>query len=390
MRPLILMVTPYLPLQGVHAGGARMLRLLDDLVPDFRFSVLSLDGPPLTRQEAKDARQALRERGLALTAVPFKGSFREHLGREQPSSFTALHSRPMRAALVRALADERPALVQLEYTPSTAWLPLRVGVPLAVTAHQVETLAALRAARAAPRWLARARHLLDAHKALAAESAGLSRADAVFALTPGEQRWIRAMAPKPRLMLAPMGVDRPPAKERPAEIDLVFHGDFSHPPNQQAASVLCREILPAVRAELPGATLSLVGPHPPRELRRLGRRLAIEVTGRVAGLHAALGRGRVYVAPLTRGAGMRGKILDALACGLPVVTTRIGAEGLPLRDGGLCIVESHADTARCAAQLLLDPEERARLGRQGRQTASRFSWARTAGVYREAYRTLLT
>ena len=389
MPPRVLMVSPYLPASGVHAGGARMLRLLDELDADFDLSVLALDGPPLTRDEARRARRELRARGVPLTTVPFDGRFRPHLGRPEPESFAALRSPAMCAQLERMLGHDPPDLLQLEYTPALSWLPPRLDRPLAVTVHQVETLAALRAARSARRWSARVRLLLDANKALAAEAAGLSRAGAVFALTPGEARWIRALAPASRVTLAPMGVDPAPRPAGPAEVDLVFHGDYAHPPNLEAARTLLGAILPAVRAELPGATLCLIGPHLPAELARSARRLGVEVTGRVSDLPRALQRGRVYMAPLTLGAGMRGKILDALACGLPVITTRTGAEGLPGRGGGLCLHRGTAAMARRAVKLLLDPTERVRIGRAGVQTAAEFTWARTAGAVRETYAALL-
>jgi len=375
---------------GVHAGGGRMLRVLAELGREFSWTVLSLDGPPLGRQQAQAARAHLRELGVALETVPFAGRFRPHLGTPTPSSFAAVSSPEMRAALARCLAAG-PDLVQVEYTPAMGWLPERTGIPVALTVHQLESLAAWRGARAERRPRRRLVLLLDAAKAVAAEAQTLRRADALLCLTRREAALARGLAPGRLSVLAPMGVDPAPADLPPPEVDLVFHGDYAHPPNRVAARDLVLEILPAVRQVLPGVSLRLLGPHATVALRDLARRVpGVELAGRVPDLAPALARGRVYVAPLTRGAGMRGKLLDALAVGLPVLTTRLGAAGLAHEGGALELAAGSRDLARAAARLLLDPTERVRRGEQARRLAARYSWSRTAAAYREAYARLIT
>lgn len=143
-----------------------------------------------------------------------------------------------------------------------------------------------------------------------------------------------------------------PAAVRPviAEPSLIFVAGFGHPPNVDAAQWLVDEVMPQVWAQLPEARLSLVGSKPTEAVKALaGPR--VEVTGwvtdeRLAQLYASH---RVAVVPLRFGAGVKHKVVEALAAGLPLVTTSIGAQGLADLDT-VCRVRDRAD--ELADQLL--------------------------------------
>jgi GT2 family glycosyltransferase len=123
--------------------------------------------------------------------------------------------------------------------------------------------------------------------------------------------------------------------------DLLFVGNFSHRPNADAVRFFAREVLPRVRESLPEVELLVVGDNAPEDfagyeaggVRRLGY---------VPDIEPLFARGRVFVAPMRFGAGMKGKVGDALSYGLPVVVTTVGAEGMSLRDGEEALL---ADTA---------------------------------------------
>ncbi len=161
----------------------------------------------------------------------------------------------------------------------------------------------------------------------------------------------------------------PPVEETPgweARKGLVFVGNFNHTPNIDAALWLVRDILPKVRALVPGTRLTIVGPNPPAELQALASP-AISVKGWVPDTAPHLDAARVSVAPLRVGAGMKGKVGEALSRGLPVVTTSIGAEGMGLEDGRHVLVADEAEAfASAVARLLQDRpawESQAREGR---------------------------
>jgi FkbM family methyltransferase len=142
--------------------------------------------------------------------------------------------------------------------------------------------------------------------------------------------------------------------------DIVFVGGFPHSPNVDAALFIAREIMPIVWHERPDARLVLVGYAPPPEVCSLACS-RIVVTGQVLKVEPFLDRARVVLAALRYGAGVKGKVVDALRQGVPVVTTRVGAEGIGIEPGRDAIVADSAigladgvlelfrDPARCAA-----------------------------------------
>jgi glycosyltransferase involved in cell wall biosynthesis len=110
---------------------------------------------------------------------------------------------------------------------------------------------------------------------------------------------------------------------------MLFFGHFSHAPNVDAVEYLCREIAPLVWSKLPEVLITIAGADPPRAFdRHVGDR--VRVLGWVEDLDAVIDGSRVMIAPLRFGAGVKGKVALAMARGLPVVTTAVGAEGLGL------------------------------------------------------------
>jgi glycosyltransferase involved in cell wall biosynthesis/GT2 family glycosyltransferase len=121
---------------------------------------------------------------------------------------------------------------------------------------------------------------------------------------------------------------------------ILFVGNFRHRPNADAVHFYAREVLPRVRESLPAVELLLVGDNAPREFAEY-EPAGVRVMGYVPDIEPVFAAARVSVAPLRFGAGINGKIGEALAHGLPVVTTAIGAAGLALRDGEEALI---ADT----------------------------------------------
>jgi polysaccharide biosynthesis protein PslH len=190
------------------------------------------------------------------------------------------------------------------------------------------------------------------------------------------------------------GVDldyfRPP--EAPAEeARLVFVGAFQHMPNVDAMVYFCREILPLVRARVPGASLTIVGSKPSPEIFALADIPGVEVTGFVTDIRPHMARSAVYVVPLRLGVGIRGKILEAWAMGLPVVATSVACAGLRCEHGGnILVADLPGPFAAHVAALLQNPAEGARLGSEGRRTAEEFyGWDASAGLLDALYRTMM-
>ena len=132
--------------------------------------------------------------------------------------------------------------------------------------------------------------------------------------------------------------------------DLLVVGGFKHSPNTDAVMWLIREILPLIRQELPDVKLYIVGRDPPESLMALASELNV-ITGAISDdeLKSLYTRTRLALVPLRYGAGVKGKTVEAMANGLPIVSTSIGVEGIP---GSENIVEV-ADDACAFAQKVI-------------------------------------
>lgn len=156
--------------------------------------------------------------------------------------------------------------------------------------------------------------------------------DVVYYLTSAETDAVRAAVPGAHAELLPIFFfDEPPCVDGPGHRrDVLFVAGFGHPPNVDAAKWLVRDVMPLVRARAPGKIhLWLVGSNPTEEVERLAGE-DVSVTGYVTDerLLEFYAGSRVAVVPLRVGAGMKGKVIEALYYGIPLVTTPVGAQGL--------------------------------------------------------------
>jgi glycosyltransferase involved in cell wall biosynthesis len=254
---------------------------------------------------------------------------------------------------------------------------LEAGVPVTMGTQQVETELARLFSRNERRAVHRARWRWETRKTATFERTMLRLADAVCA-TSGEEAAVFEAWGAQRVILVPNGVDtgaiayEPPSRSK----TVLYMGHFGYRPNAAAGLELVEEIFPRVRELVGDARLELVGREPSTDLRRSAGG-PVEVTGEVPDVLPHLRAARVLVVPLRSGGGTRLKLLEAMAAGVPVVSTAFGAAGLDLRDGReLILAESSRDLAQHAARLLEDDELARELSRNARQLVERrYDWA---------------
>jgi glycosyltransferase involved in cell wall biosynthesis len=179
----------------------------------------------------------------------------------------------------------------------------------------------------------------------------------------------RAQLALPGVAVLPNGYVRPAQPAGRSEIGdppvVLFAGLMTYEPNVDGAAWFVDEILPLVQAAVPGVQFAIVGRAAPAVVE-LGSRAGVEVTGYVDRIEDALARADVVVVPLRQGSGTRIKIIEAWAHRIPVVSTRIGAEGLDATDGlDLLLADTPADFADAVARLLTDSELRRSLVEHG-------------------------
>jgi glycosyltransferase involved in cell wall biosynthesis len=160
----------------------------------------------------------------------------------------------------------------------------------------------------------------------------------------------------------------------------VFLGSMDMLANQDAVRFFVRDILPRIRRDVP-VFFAIVGRNPPPSIRRFAGDLAgVTVTGTVDDVRPHLAAAQVLVVPLRIGGGTRIKIFEAMAMGVPVVSTRLGAAGLPVTDGeNILLADTPGDFAAAVVRVIRDHELRRRLAANGRRlVTSGYSWARAA------------
>ena len=149
---------------------------------------------------------------------------------------------------------------------------------------------------------------------------------------------------------------------------IVFTGKMSYHANGTAAHYFAREVFPLVLQERPRARLFIVGSDPPADVLRLGTHPNITVTGFVSDLRTYLGRAAVAVCPVTVKVGIQNKILEAMACGVPVVSTPLGLSGLSARENeSILLGDSPSEFAANVLALLEDSGLRGKISEGGRR-----------------------
>ncbi len=382
-RRRLLWVTPNLPRRGIAAARERWWALLKRLAPRHDITLLAFVDP-----EDAGAEDELPP-GLAAVHLIAKSPFTpDDPLALLPRTVAGGFSDPALGAAIAAQFARGPFdLVQYEYLEMANLLPPPT-LPSILTVHQVGF------AQQGPLWRGEGRPLVRGavllHRYLREldfELRALRRVDHVVTVSAEDAARLRRFAPDLGVSVSPCGVDtsyfRPSPSPRPPEVDLVFLGHFGHPPNGDAVRFLVRAVVPRLGRPV---RIRIVGRGVTPEITALAGP-DVEVTGMVPDVRPHLAAGAVFVAPIRFGTGMRGKVLEALAMGRPVVTTTLGAEGLAATSGRhLLIADGAADFAAAVRRVLEDRGLATRLGAEGRALVeARFDWDVIATAHERIY-----
>lgn len=224
----------------------------------------------------------------------------------------------------------------------------------------------------------------EANLMFAYERAACRAAGSVIAVSAQDAGLIRTMFGVEHVSDIPTGVDAeylaPPASS-PHVADLVFVGLMDWLANEDGVLYFLERILPQIRRRRPQCTFAIVGRTPPPEILGWAQRDSrVLVTGTVPDVRPYLWGASVSVVPLRIGSGTRIKIYEAMAAGIPVVSTTVGAEGLEVNPGqDICIADDPARFAAHCLELLEDRERRSRIAAAARRlVTARFSWEQVA------------
>lgn len=400
-RLKILILAPFAPdLDGIHGGASALGGIADILSRRHEVRVIYQRRPgELPPRRLPDglvdavacdlAPDHPTERSLAKRAL---GVFREY-ATATPSWVQETSSREMEHLVARTIQSFDPDVVHTEFHVMSQYIPtIRASSPKAkciVTEHE-PGISGEKSKRFRQKI---SRHLMDsAWKRY--ERAALRKADAIIAFTEQDKQALTSLLGKkaPHMTCIPLRLSRSrqsTAVSRPVANDLLFFGNYMHPPNIDAAKRLVTSIFPLVQREFPNVRLAIVGNNPPKELLAAAGS-GINIPGCVADLSPWLEGAKVIVAPLRLGGGMRVKVIDACAAGRPLLASTLAVQGLPLRDGYECaIAETDAQFAEAACALLRDEVERQRIGATAKSWADHWLDPETwADDYDDLYRQL--
>jgi glycosyltransferase involved in cell wall biosynthesis len=246
------------------------------------------------------------------------------------------------------------------------------------------------------RWIGAAYSFAQWRKLRAFEASICRAADHVLAVSDADAAALQYLVPKLDVTVVPNGIDvesyaaptpqPPPPFHGRGGADLVFTGTMDFRPNVDAALWFAQEVLPLIRQEEPGTRFVVVGQKPHHRLDVLRGRDDLTLTGAVNDTRPYIAEAAVYVVPLRMGGGTRFKILEAAAMSKAMVSTSLGCEGFPVKNGQeLLIADSPREFADAVVRLLRDPARRAELGANARALANAYDWKNIIPKMEEVY-----
>jgi len=385
-KPRVLVVSAYVPFPLSHGGAVRIHNLTARAAAEWDQILICFadtDAPPAPE---------LLERFVEVVMVRRVGSH-SVAASERPEVVEEFSSLAFRAALRLAIRKWQPAIAQLEFTQMAQYAADCAPARAILVEHDITFDLYQQLAQTDTDW--------DLHRELKLwrrfETAAWRDMACVVTMSAKDAALVRGT----QAVALPNGVDldRFRVSERESEPGrLLFVGSFSHLPNLMAVAFFLDGAWRQVRQAEPDARLHIIAganheyfrDYQSRQVRLNLDQPGIEVEGFVADVRPAYERAAVVIAPLVASAGTNLKILEAMACGRPVVSTPAGVNGLDLSPGGdFILVHTGEEMADAIARLLASPEERRRLAVAGRKRVEEsYGWDAIATTQNELYREL--
>jgi glycosyltransferase involved in cell wall biosynthesis len=384
----ILFVTQQLPWPRDSGGNIRTYFMLQELARRYEVVLCSTsDGSAA----AREGESVLGEFCSAVHLVPdvkrnsSLGQARGVLAslvRGKPAVMLYNENRALAEVVRRELSGAPFDSVHLNHLDTTPYLDFSNSPPSVIDTHNLLFEYYARRAEVESgifkRWAcAREGRLLAEH-----EPRILRAVSRVVVCSETEHARLATVDPHINVHVVPNGVDCATFQPRgvtPKTLssELVFVGDLSYGPNQDAALRFVNEVLPLVQREEAAARFLAVGKNPSSELEACGRgREDVVVTGIVDDVREWVHRAGVYVVPIRYGSGTRLKVLEAFALGMPTVSTCLGAEGIEVHEGkDILLRDGPEEMAQAIVELLRDPQRAARLAVSARANVERnYDW----------------
>ena len=390
-------------LHPVDKGGKiRTYNMLKELKRDHFITYLALDDDLADLQAREQSQEYCHE----LVCVPhhqrekFSAGFYAELlfnvASRVPYAIKKYESASMRKRIIELTATGTFDVVICDFLAPAINVPRDLSCPSILFQHNVEAMIWKRHFEVQVNPIKKTYLRQQWRKMERFEKETCNRFDTVIAVSKEDSDQMREEYSVDEVFEVPTGVDidffTPTGTEMIEQHNVVFTGSMDWLPNEDAIRYYTDQILPVIRRSLPDTTLTVVGRNPYSGLLELSRKdAAIVVTGRVEDVRPYMERAAAYVVPLRIGGGTRLKIFEAMAMEKAIVSTSVGAEGLPVTHAKELLVADTPETfAAAVVDLLKNPPLARKMGQHARQTVTeRFGWNGVARRFAEICETTI-
>jgi glycosyltransferase involved in cell wall biosynthesis len=398
----ILVVSPFLPSPPRFGGQRRIDGIARYLAARHELSVLAFNRPDPWTELSLTTTNAYCHEVVSLPERDFEERDKRRIQlRSLASRYSFDHlvkarRRDFQVELNRLLARTRYDIVQFEFTQMAAYDFARNGAAqpkFVLDEHNIEYDLVKRSAEAGGGFVRRVYNSLNWRKLAREETASWRRFDGVVVTSERDEAFVKRDFRGARTLVAPNGVDvdafAPGTAAKEPDM-LLFFGAINYFPNHDGVVFFIDHVFPKIRARFPNVRFCVLGPGANDEVQaRAGS--GVEILGMVDDVGPYIDRAAAVVVPLRIGGGTRLKIVEALAKGKAVVSTRLGAEGIDVVDGEhLLLADEPQALADAVARVLTDQPFAERLGVAARKLAvERYAWAHVGAKLERFYAELL-
>ena len=389
----VLFVSPYPICPPTHGGGVFMYQTLRELAQLAEVHVVELLDAPA------QAERNLELRGFCRSAewIVRPNGRPTGTGSLMPYAVREFANDDFEWLIHRQLYWKQIDVLQLEYTPMAQYRGAFRRIATALFEHDVYFQSIGRGLGHMVGVAGEVKARVEYLRALRYELRALPHFDQVQVCTEQNRRYLLSFLPRlaPRLRHGlRAGIDASHYQfrlEGREPLTMLFLGSFRHDPNRVALDWFAREVLPLILARRPEARLIIAGSDPPPAHAYADTAGHLEMLGYVDDVRAPLERYAVFVCPILSGSGVRVKLLEAFAAGIPAVSTTVGAEGLARQDGEFCaLADSPAAFAERVLKLFDDPAAAAAMATRARaEVETHWDMAAITRTLVEGYRELV-
>jgi glycosyltransferase involved in cell wall biosynthesis len=400
----LLFITPYLPDENAGAAGSQLMwRTITGLADKHRILLVTYVNPG-------DNPTPLAKLGVNVFTIPFT-RFYGPLGKAplkllmkrlftlflsflylRPYELQKYRSRSMRRLVRELLKKENIDLIQCEYNLSALNLPKGIKIPRVLVEHDVSMKPYRRFMMSSRSILTRLNGFMQSWLWEYTEPRLCSNFNAIVTLTPEDMNYLQQHGVDVHIDVIPPPVNVHDVTTIKKSDRVCFIGSFNREANQEALEEILYAVWPEIQRIQPGCQLRIAGKHlKGKLLSQIENDPQAEYDRFVEDIDSYIAECSLFLAPIRLGGGLKMKITHALACGTPVVTTSVGAEGIPLTDQeGLFVEDDSLMMAKLVIDLLSSPDKMKQISATAMAAVkSKFSLESALGKYEQLYSNLL-